>query len=72
MQSLRRLSILFRAKEAESNLGFEFIFNHLAGLEFLEVVVQCEGATKSDVEAAEAALQNVVSISHGRPTVIFE
>ena len=66
MQSLRHL-IVFKAKKAVSQLDFEFKFNHLASLERLQVGIHCDGATKSNLEATEPAILNIVNRHHGRP-----
>uniref|UniRef100_A0A0A9BBB9 Uncharacterized protein n=1 Tax=Arundo donax TaxID=35708 RepID=A0A0A9BBB9_ARUDO len=71
MPTLRslRLHLHFSEKEAESEIGFEFSFEHLASLEQLNVRIVCVGATRSRVEAAEAAIRNTVGIHPGRPTL---
>jgi len=50
-------------------MGFEFCFGHLASLEHINVNISHYGATRSRVEAAEAAVRNAVSIHPGRPTL---
>ncbi|KAL6641664.1 hypothetical protein ACP70R_019845 [Stipagrostis hirtigluma subsp. patula] len=74
MPNLRRLRLVFTAKEAESSdMGFKFSFEHLASLERLSVEIDClGGATRSRVEAAEAAIRNTVSIHPGHPTLEIE
>ncbi|KAL6594386.1 hypothetical protein ACP70R_048579 [Stipagrostis hirtigluma subsp. patula] len=68
MPKLRRLYLVFNAKEEEwSGMGFEFSFEHLASLERLRVGINCSRATRSRVEAAEAAIRNTVSIHRGHP-----
>jgi Leucine-rich repeat (LRR) protein len=69
MPELRRLELQFRAQETESKMGFEFSFDHLASLEHIKVVIWTKGATRSSVEAAEAAVRNAVSIHPGHPTL---
>uniref|UniRef100_A0A0E0BR83 Rx N-terminal domain-containing protein n=1 Tax=Oryza glumipatula TaxID=40148 RepID=A0A0E0BR83_9ORYZ len=65
MAKLRRLQIRFRAEEMESNAGFEFSFHHLSSLEDLHATISCYRATRSSVEAAEAAIRNAASIHPG-------
>ena len=50
-----------------SQLDFEFKFNQLASLERLQVGIHCDGATKSNLEATEPAILNIVNRHHGRP-----
>lgn len=69
MPELRRLHLEFRVQEAESKMGFEFTFEHLASLERIQVTIWDEGSTRSRVEAAEAAVRNAVSIHPGHPTL---
>ncbi|CAN6338687.1 unnamed protein product [Urochloa humidicola] len=69
MPGLQRLRLKFKAHQAESKMGFEFIFEHLASLEHILVRIDPRGATRSRVEAAEAAVRNAVSIHSGRPTL---
>jgi len=69
MPELRRLHLYFAAQEKESKMGFEFCFEHLASLEHINVNISHYGATRSRVEAAEAAVRNAVSIHPGRPTL---
>ncbi|CAN6334537.1 unnamed protein product [Urochloa humidicola] len=67
MPELRRLLLVFRAEETESKTGFEFCFKHLASLEHIEVGIRRDNATRSRMEAAEAAVRNAVSIHPGCP-----
>ncbi|CAN6361417.1 unnamed protein product [Urochloa humidicola] len=67
MPELRRLTLTFRAEETESKAGFEFCFKHLASLEHIEVGIRRDNATRSRMEAAEAAVRNAVSIHPGCP-----
>ena len=69
MPELRRLHLQFGAQKAESKMGFEFCFEHLASLEHITVQIYRDGATRSTVEAAEAAVRNAVSMHPGRPTL---
>ena len=69
MPELRRLYFEFRVQETESKMGFEFSFEHLESLEEITVIIKPEDATRSRVEAAEAALRNAVSIHPGHPTL---
>ena len=69
MPELRRLHLAVNARKAESKMGFEFIFEHLASLEHITVQIYRDGATRSRVEAAEAAVRNAVSIHPGHPTL---
>ncbi|RLN00295.1 hypothetical protein C2845_PM06G31910 [Panicum miliaceum] len=69
MPELRRLHLEFGAQETESKMGFEFSFEHLASLEHIVIAIDRHGATRSRVEAAEAAVKNSVSIHPGRPTL---
>ena len=69
MPELRSLHLIFRAQEAESKMGFEFSFEHLASLEHISIEINRDGATRSRVEAAEAAVRNAVSMHPGRPTL---
>jgi hypothetical protein len=50
-------------------MGFEFSFEHLASLKKIIVIFLHEGATRSRVETAEAAVRNAVSIHRGHPTL---
>ncbi|KAL6641636.1 hypothetical protein ACP70R_019817 [Stipagrostis hirtigluma subsp. patula] len=74
MPKLRRLTLCFSAKEAESSeMGFEFSFEHLASLEHLSVTIDCRGGpARSRVEAAEATIRNAASIHAGHPTLEIE
>jgi hypothetical protein len=69
MPMLKSFSLKFNAEESESDMGFEFSFEHLASLEQLSVDIYCYGATRSRVEAAEAAIKNTANIHPGRPTL---
>ena len=69
MLELRRLHLAFSAQKAESKMGFEFSFEHLANLEHITVEINRDGATRSRVEAAEAAVRNAVSIHPGHTTL---
>ncbi|OQU79405.1 hypothetical protein SORBI_3008G139100 [Sorghum bicolor] len=69
MPELRRLELNFRAQETESKMGFEFSFEHLESLEHIKVVIWIRDATRSRVEAAEAAVRGAVSMHPGRPTL---
>ena len=69
MPKLQRLFLKFRAQETGSNMGFEFSFEHLASLEHIQVIIWREDATRSRVEAAEAAIRGAVSSHPGRPTL---
>ena len=69
MPELRRLELQFRVQETESKLGFEFSFEHLASLEHIKVIIWTGNATRSRVEAAEAAVRGAVSMHPGRPTL---
>jgi hypothetical protein len=69
MPELRNLYLGFGAKETESKMGFAFSFEHLASLEHIRVNIDSRGATRSRVEAAEAAIRNAVSIHPGQPTL---
>jgi hypothetical protein len=71
MPELRHLYLKFGAKETESKMGFAFSFEHLAILEHISVRIDAHGATRSRVEAAEAAIRNAVSIHPGRPTLVL-
>jgi hypothetical protein len=71
MPELRYLSLGFGAKETESKMGFAFSFEHLASLEHIRVAIDSLGATRSRVEAAEAAIRNAISIHPGRPTLVM-
>lgn len=57
---LQRLQLAFRGQETESKMGFEFSFEHLASLEHIKVTIRTEDATRSRVEAAEAAIRGAV------------
>jgi hypothetical protein len=72
MPELRYLYLDFGAKETESKMGFAFSFEHLASLEHISVKIDSENATRSRVEAAEAAIRNAVSIHPGRPTLVLD
>jgi hypothetical protein len=50
-------------------MGFEFSFEHLANLEHVKVVIWTGDATRSRVEAAEAAVRGAVSMHPRRPTL---
>ena len=69
MPDLRRLRFYIRAEETGSKIGFEFGFVHLASLQQLSVTVDCRGATRQRVEAAEAAMRDAASIHPGRPAL---
>jgi hypothetical protein len=69
MPELRRLVLGFKAQETESKMGFEFSFEHLASLEHIRVGILTDGATRSRVEAAKAAVRSAVSMHPGRPTL---
>ncbi|KAL6905839.1 hypothetical protein ACP4OV_003440 [Aristida adscensionis] len=70
MPKLKILDLHFKAKEAESSeMGFEFSFEYLGSLEQLNVEIDCDGATKSRVEAAVAALRNTISIHPRCPSL---
>nr|CAB3465695.1 unnamed protein product [Digitaria exilis] len=69
MPKLKNFTLEFNAKETEFCLGFEFCFEHLASLDQLSVNINCNGATRSSVEAAEAAIMNTASIHPGRPAL---
>ncbi|KAF8776680.1 hypothetical protein HU200_003408 [Digitaria exilis] len=69
MPELRRLHLQFRAQEAESKMGFEFSFEHLASLEHITVTVHSGGAAMSRVEAAKAAVREAARIHPGNPTL---
>jgi hypothetical protein len=69
MPELRRLHLTFRVQETESKMGFEFSFEHLASLEHIKVIIRAKDATKSRVEAAEAAVRGAVSMHPRRPTL---
>ncbi|CAL5092876.1 unnamed protein product [Urochloa decumbens] len=69
MPELRRLRLKFKAHEAESKMGFEISFEHLASLEHIMVRIDPRGATRRRVEAAEAAVRNAASIHPGRPAL---
>ena len=71
-QRFRSLHLSFRAKETESKIGFEFSFVHLANLEHLRATIDCYMATRSRVEAAEAAIRNTASIHPGQPALQIE
>ncbi|CAL4905785.1 unnamed protein product [Urochloa decumbens] len=89
MPELRRLhlDLEFVATEIESKTGFEFSFEHLASLEHISaIILRCDAtrsrveaaeaavrnATRSRMEAAEAAIRNAVSIHPGRPTLVLK
>uniref|UniRef100_K3ZDG9 AAA+ ATPase domain-containing protein n=1 Tax=Setaria italica TaxID=4555 RepID=K3ZDG9_SETIT len=72
MPKVRSLHLSFRAKETESKIGFEFSFVHLANLEHLRATIDCYMASRSRVEAAEAAIRNTASIHSGHPTLQIE
>ncbi|XP_066356568.1 disease resistance protein RGA5-like [Miscanthus floridulus] len=72
MPRLRSLGLNFRAKETESKTGFEFNFVHLANLEHITATIDCYMATRSRVEAAEAAIRNTANIHPGHPTLQIE
>ncbi|KAF8667526.1 hypothetical protein HU200_052722 [Digitaria exilis] len=69
MPELRTLHLQFRAQEAESKMGFEFSFKHLARLEHITVTVHSGGAAMSRVEAAKAAVREAARIHPGNPTL---
>ncbi|KAL6639085.1 hypothetical protein ACP70R_022815 [Stipagrostis hirtigluma subsp. patula] len=69
MPNLRSLHLRFGAEDTEPKMGFEFSFEHLASLEHLSVTIECYKATRSRVEAAEAAIKNATNIHPGRPTL---
>uniref|UniRef100_A0A0D3HT60 NB-ARC domain-containing protein n=1 Tax=Oryza barthii TaxID=65489 RepID=A0A0D3HT60_9ORYZ len=69
MPDLRRLRFYIRAEETGSKIGFEFGFEHLASLQQHSVTVDCRGATRKRVEAAEAAMRDAASIHPGRPAL---
>ncbi|EEE62872.1 hypothetical protein OsJ_17675 [Oryza sativa Japonica Group] len=62
-------SSLAMMEETGSKIGFEFGFEHLASLQQLSVTVDCRGATRQRVEAAEAAMRDAASIHPGRPAL---
>jgi hypothetical protein len=72
MPKLRYLYLAFGAKETKTKMGFAFSFEHLASLELIGVTIYSTDATRSRVEAAEAAIRNAVSIHPGRPTLDLE
>ncbi|PAN20817.1 hypothetical protein PAHAL_3G413400 [Panicum hallii] len=72
MPKVRSLHLSFRAKETESKIGFEFRFVHLTNLEHLRATIDCYMATRSRVEAAEAAIRNTASIHPGHPALQIE
>ncbi|WVZ90282.1 hypothetical protein U9M48_036592 [Paspalum notatum var. saurae] len=72
MPDLRRLHLDFRAKETESKVGFEFSFVHVKELEHLRVTIDCYMATRTRVEAAEAAIRNTITNHPGHPILQIE
>jgi hypothetical protein len=58
MQSLKALYICFSAKEAESNINFDFSFNHLAKLEILSVLVPLE-----EISRMQKLLSGMLSVT---------
>ncbi|EEC78789.1 hypothetical protein OsI_19036 [Oryza sativa Indica Group] len=69
MPELRRLSLSFSAEETDCKMGFEFSFKHLASLEHLNVRINCNDATRSRVETAEASVRNAASAHPGCPRI---
>lgn len=69
MPMLLRLQIELGAEESVSKMGFEFSFKNLSNLEHLTARISCLGATRSRVEAAEAAIRSAIAGHSGRPTL---
>uniref|UniRef100_A0A0E0FB55 NB-ARC domain-containing protein n=1 Tax=Oryza meridionalis TaxID=40149 RepID=A0A0E0FB55_9ORYZ len=69
MPMLLRLQIELGAEETVSKMGFEFSFKNLSNLEHLTARISCLGATRSRVEAAEAAIRSAIAGHSGRPTL---
>ncbi|TVU51738.1 hypothetical protein EJB05_03180, partial [Eragrostis curvula] len=69
MPQVRRLHLEFRAKETEFTMGFEFNLEHLARLTHIILIIHCDGATKSMVKSAEAAIRRTASTNPRHPTL---
>lgn len=70
MPQVQQLWFVFKARGvALKDGGVDTGIQHLSSLREVDILVGCDGATKSDVETAEAAMRSAVALLPNRPTL---
>lgn len=70
MPQLQHLSFAFKARGvASKDSGVDTGIQHLSSLREVDILVGCDGTTRYNVMAAEAALRSAVNILPNRPNL---